>query len=296
MRAKLLNLLWVTLACLPGLVGTTPHAAAEAATHRDFLWHIQTPANTVFLLGSVHALRAEDYPLPPPYMDAYGEADAVVVETRTIGQAAADEVMRAIGQSRGGAPLDERLSPAELDRARELAEGLGYELAPLGRLDPWLAGMVVMQNELRKAGFEPQHGVDAFFQRRADADGKPVLTLESPSEQINMLRELPDALQSDFLLQALEEAANLGEELAELVEAWQAGDRETVRRLVRDELEPYPRLRERLVLERNRSWLPRIESFVGDDRDYLVIVGAAHLLGEQGVLALLREEGYRVSP
>lgn len=289
------RLFFAALALLPGLLGTAAPTAADPSSDGDFLWRIESPANTVYLLGSIHALRREDYPLPTAYGAAYSQAEAVVVETRTTGDAG-QQVRQALGDLKGGPPLEERLAPAQLRRARELAEELDYDLDRLGRLDPWLAGMVVMREELRKAGFDPRHGVDAFFQQRADADGKPVLTLESPAEQIHMLRQLPAGLQGDFLLRALQEAKALDQELSRLVTAWRAGDRKAVLRLVRDELKPFPDLRRRLVVERNRRWLPRIESFVGEERDYLVIVGAAHLLGEDGMLTLLRQRGYRVSP
>ena len=268
-------------------------ASAAEAGERHFLWEVAGRDNTVYLLGSIHALRAEDYPLAEPIERAFRQAEALVLEIR-IPEGGTGGSAALLGDP-GGAGLAGQLSDEQYRRARALAREQGIDLESLSGLDPWLAGLVIMQGALRRAGYQPGRGLDAHLQERAEAAGKPILTLETPRQQLRLFDDLPHEMQGEFLLQTLKEAADLAQTLDTLVRAWKAGRTAEVERLVLAEFRPYPGLHERLVVRRNRNWLARIEGFLDDDRDYLVVVGAAHMVGEQGLVALLRRRGYTVT-
>lgn len=267
-------------------------AAPAGAQDRHFLWEVEGTHNTVYLLGSIHALRPGDYPLAPAIREAFREAEAVVLEIRIpeggTGEAAA------LLAGRQGPGLADQLTAGQYRRARKLARKQGIELDDLSRLDPWLAGLVIMQGALRRAGYDPRHGLDAHFQRRARKAGKPLLALETPRDQLRLFDELPRTMQGKFLLRTLEQASDLEAQLDPLVGAWKAGRVGRVKRLVLAEFEPFPGLYERLVAQRNRNWLPQIEGLLDDRRDYLVVVGAAHMVGKQGLVRMLRQRGYAV--
>ena len=270
--------------------------AATAAAHADgrhFLWQVAGERNTVYLLGSIHALRASDYPLAEPIQRAYRHAEALVLEIRLPDDGGQE--MAAQMAAEAGPGLAEQLGQGQYRQAQKLARKQGVDLDSLSHLDPWLAGLVVMQGALARAGYQPGQGLDAHFQGRAQANGKPILSLETPADQLRLFDDLPREMQGDFLLRALEEAGNLADSLDGLVAAWKAGRVAKVKRLVLAEFRPYPGLYDRLVVQRNRNWLPQIESFLDDRRDYLVVVGAAHMVGEQGLVAMLRRRGHRVS-
>lgn len=276
---------------LPGLLLAA--SAIAQGGDRHFLWQVTGERNTVYLLGSIHALRPGDYPLAKPIRRAYHRAEALVLEIRLPddgGRALAGDLAAADGPG-----LAEQLSPRQYRKARKLARKQGIDLDSLSRLDPWLAGLTIMQGALARAGYQPGQGLDAHFQGRAQADGKPILSLETPADQLRLFDDLPREMQGDFLLRTLKEARNLGAALDELVAAWKAGRVAAVERLVLAEFKPYPGLYERLVVQRNRNWLPQIESFLDDRRDYLVVVGAAHMVGKQGLVSMLRRRGYPVA-
>jgi hypothetical protein len=268
------------------------HGAHSAKAGEHFLWRVAGETNSVYLLGSIHALRPSDYPLADVIGEAFRDAEALVLEIR-LPPGGTGTVAAAMGGTPGTRLVDQ-LSPEQYRRARELARAQGIDLASLSDLDPWLAGLVIMQGSLRRAGYRPGTGIDAHFQRKAVAAGKPILSLETARDQLQLFDALPREMQGDFLIRTLQEAAGLEDSLAKLVTAWKAGDVATVRDLVLAEFEPYPDLYERLVVQRNRNWLPQLESFLDDRRDYLVVVGAAHMLGEQGLVRMLERRGYHV--
>lgn len=268
-------------------------SAVVQAADRHFLWQVEGPESTVHLLGSIHALRPDDYPLATPIRAAFRDADAVVLEARLP---AGGDGGAMPGQEPGkGEGLAEQLSEQQYHRAQELARRHDIDLDRLSGLEPWLAAMVITQGAMQRAGYRPGHGLDRHIQRRAEEADKPILTLETPREQLRLLDNLPPELQGAFLLKALQELDDLGTRLDELVRAWKVGRADEVKRLAVAEVADYPQLYERLMVRRNRDWLVRIEDFAEDGRDYLVVVGAGHLVGEEGLVALLRERGHTVT-
>ncbi len=281
---------WARALALTLLLGLIPPAAAQ----NGFLWEVSGQRNTVYLLGSIHALKADADPFGPAIESAFREAEVVVLEvsTTTTGRS---EAIREMLTEDGGPTLQQALSREQLRRARDLGQELGIDLEQLDRMAPWVLALVVTRKAMLEAGFHPSQGVDARIEERAREAGKRVLTLETIREQLAIFQGLSPQAQGEYLLQALEEADRIGAKLGRLAEAWQEGDAQAVQRSVTEELQEIPELRERMLTQRNQRWLPRIRKYLSHDRDYLVVVGAAHLLGEQGLVQQLRESGHLVS-
>jgi len=281
---------WARALALTLLLGLVSDATAQ----NGFLWEVAGDRNTVYLLGSIHALKADADPFGPAVESAFGEAEVVVLEISTTATGRS-ETLREMLTERGGPTLQEALSKEQVRRAQDLGQDLGIDLEQLDRVAPWALALVVTRKAMLEAGFHPSQGVDARIEARAREAGKPVLTLETIREQLAIFQGLSPQVQGEYLLQALEEADQVGAKLERLAEAWQKGDAQAIQRSVTEELQEIPELRERLLTQRNQRWLPRIRSYLSDKRDYLVVVGAAHLLGEQGLVELLRDSGRSVS-
>ena len=127
--------------------------------------------------------------------------------------------------------------------------------------------------------------------QRAQADHKPVIALETIAEQLGYFAHLSREQQRQFLRATLEGLDTERSDMGELVSAWQSGDTGQLERLMHKDAQESPELFRLLTTERNRRWLPKITALLDDNHDYLVIVGAMHLIGDDGIVQLLRRQG-----
>jgi len=171
----------------------------------------------------------------------------------------------------------------------------GVDLEPLDPFAPWFVATLLLQVELAKRGFLPELGIEHQLAGRAIADGKPIQGLETAEDQFAVLAGLSLPEQKRFLLMTLEESADLDEQIADLLGAWRSGDTAALGRALSDEFESFPELYRPLTEDRNRAWIDDLVELLDDRDDYLVVVGALHLVGRNSVVDLLRQRGYTVT-
>jgi uncharacterized protein len=268
-------------------------SSAHADSDHHTLWRIQGRHNTVFLLGSIHVLRDRDYPLPPALMDAYAQSKAVVMEidlNEMDSQGLQQEMLEAATLPEGKT-LHDMLGAARYDRARNLAQQVGVDLAMFDQFAPWFVAEAVSQMQLMQLGFAPTSGVEMYFMDKARADNKATGGLESAHDQIELFESMSDERQADYLVSSLEEAKSLPSEVDAMVGAWRRGDTGWFASQLEHEFGRDPRLFQSVLAARNRKWLPKIEALLGEDKNYLVIVGAGHLVGHDSVIELLKRDG-----
>lgn len=274
-------------------------AAWPAAADRAALWSVQGERNTVYLFGSIHVLRAGDVGLPRAAEDAYEDAEQLVMEIDMDDPAMADPMAMAVQmQSYARLPPGQSLATVlgdDYERVAAKLEEAGLDPALMDGFAPWLVGMLLLQVEIAKRGFDPAHGIEQQVSERAIRDGKPILGLETPADQFAVLAGLSLANQKRFLLMTLEEAEHADARLDRLLTAWRTGDTATLANVLAAEFEAFPELYRPLTEDRNRAWAERIVALLDDRDDYLVVVGALHLVGRNSVVDLLRERGYRVT-
>lgn len=266
---------------------------ARGAESRHFLWEVRGAHNTVYLLGSIHVLRATDYPLAAPLLAAYDRSQAIVMEIDLddldVGRLQADVLASAL--LRQGSSLPRVMGAQAYARARTDAGRLHVDLSTYDRYAPWFVAQAITELQLAQLGFQSQSGIETYFLARARADHKPVSGLETVADQLAVLARMPVELQTDYLLSSLADAAELPAQLDAMVGAWQHGDSRWFRAEIAHEFGSEPRLYDSLLAGRNRRWLPKIEALLHDTRDYLVIVGTGHLVGPRSVIDLLRRDG-----
>jgi uncharacterized protein YbaP (TraB family) len=274
-------------------------AVPADARDRHTLWTVEGEHNTVYLLGSIHVLRAGDEGLPAAAEDAYDDAEQLVMEIDLDDVTAGDPVallgaMQRMALLPEGDSLREVLG-ADYDTINERTRGAGLDLALLDRFAPWFVAVTLLQLELAKRGFSPELGVEQLLATRAVADGKPIQGLETAEQQFAVLAGLPMPMQKRFLVMTLEDAAGLDAEIDELMQAWREGDSDALARLLSEEFDEFPELYKPLTEDRNRAWLGQLVELLDDRDDYLVVVGALHLVGRNSVVDLLRQRGYEVT-
>jgi uncharacterized protein len=280
-------LCWVALLCSALCV----YARADTPLHS--LWELHGKHNTVYLLGSIHVLRPSDYPLSPAVLDAYRNAKSLMMEIN-LEEINSDQLqaeMLASAMLRDGKTLPAIMGQTRYAHAETLAHEVGLELSTFDEFAPWFAAEAISQMQLAQMGFAAQSGVEMYFSDRARTDGKAIAGLETLHDQIALFENLSMDAQAEYLLSSLEQAHDLPKEVGEMVQAWQRGDMGWFENQLKSELGRDPVLYQSLLVSRNRKWIARIEGLLNDDKNYLVIVGTAHLVGRDSVIALLKKDG-----
>jgi uncharacterized protein YbaP (TraB family) len=270
--------------------------ALAGAQDKHCLWKVVSPVNTVYLLGSIHLMKPEHYPLDPALDAAYAQSRHVVTEV-DLDSLRLKEVLQTVtaaGMYTDGTSLPEHISSETYGMIRKTAEKLGFNPQVLHLFRPWLTSVTLVTLHLQTLGFSPDYGIDQYFYRKAKADNKGRSALETIGFQTDLLASMPDTMQEDMLRQTMEDMDLIAQLFDDVYTAWKTGDGEGMDRLLSESYAEYPEIYERLFLARNRAWVPRIEQYLGKSEPCLIIVGAGHLIGEEGVVALLRARGYRV--
>ncbi len=268
-------------------------AIANADGHPLPMWQINGTSNRIYLLGSVHLLREQDHPLPAAIEAAYEDADTLIMELDMddIDPVATQALINDLGMIKGGGTLSELMGADLYAEAAKIADEISIPLAMLSSTEPWLAAINIEQLILMRIGFDPQFGVESFLMSKAAIDHKEILGLETIEEQLGFLDRMSLDAQRSLLMQTLTESGDMENMMDELVAAWRHGDIEYLEENMLAEMQDYPELYEALVVARNRNWTKQIEALLSHDQDYLIIVGALHLIGEDGVPSMLRELG-----
>jgi len=268
-------------------------AAVRADGELHALWELHGKHNTVYILGSIHELRASDYPLAPAVLNAYGNARAIFMEVnlQEIDSQQMQTELLASARLPEGKTLSSIMGKQRYERAAALAREVGVDIGIFEGFAPWFAAESISQLQLQQLGFQPESGVEMFFLDHARSDGKPVAGLETVHEQIALFNALSTDEQADYLVSSLEEAHALPKEVDDMVRAWQHGDTAWLADQLKSELGRDPVLYQSLLVARNRKWVPKIEALLNDDKNYLVIVGTGHLVGQGSVIELLKKDG-----
>jgi len=145
-----------------------------------------------------------------------------------------------------------------------------------------------------KAGFDPQLGLDMHFYEQAKQDNKAVQGLETVEYQLARFDEMPLELQDHLLAETLKELDTEQASMSKLIEAWRTGNAPAVEKIVLKDLQQEPQLYQRLLVERNKNWMPKLEALFARRSRALVVVGAAHLVGPDGLLAMLKAKGFKI--
>ena len=258
------------------------------------VWALHGAHNTVYLAGSVHLLKKEDVSLPPAIEHAYASAKALVMEVDIdeLDSPAAQALVLQKGMFADGSTLRDSLGNARYDRVAAEAARLGLPIEGLQQFEPWAVALTLTQLEYVQLGFDPDEGVERQLGRRAHADGKQIQGLETIEQQINILASLSKDDQAAFLEQTVMDMHDADRDTQDILAAWRSGNSAKLAALMSEDFQSYPNLYHALVTDRNRRWLPQIESLLKARQNYLVIVGALHLVGDGGLLQLVRAEGF----
>ena len=260
-----------------------PRSAGAASC----VWKVTAPGGgTIYLGGSIHALRNSDYPLPAAYNRAFDASSRVVFENDPkAGSKEAKELLRA-GTYPKGDTLKNHVDPRTYAYIRRFFALVNVPETEFAKYRPWLLNVM-----LSSPSYESwQLGVERYLTRRAAAKSKPVSGLESTKEHNAFFVDMTDRESEALLLILFINAAREGPG-ANMITAWRRGDVDTLNRILRESFQDFPSLARRLIDARNQNWIPKIDGYLRSGQTYFVVVGAGHMGGPNGLLALLKARG-----
>jgi uncharacterized protein YbaP (TraB family) len=266
----------------------------RAAGDRLLFWETTTPDSTVYLLGSMHLATSDIYPLRDLIMQAYKRSDKLVVELNMTGanQRVIQQRMLERGTYAGDRSLRDELSPETWRELSQRLESNGLSPRLMLSMKPGLVVTTLSTVEMMKLGLSPEQGIDRYFLEKARPK-KPVLELETVDRQLDAVLDVPAP--ELMVRQSLDQLDDLESMMDQMVGSWKRGDAAALNKLViEDELAKHPEYRElheRLFDERNREMAEKILAMQRDGGTYFVVVGAGHLVGKEGIIALLERRG-----
>ncbi|MCZ6584796.1 MAG: TraB/GumN family protein [Gammaproteobacteria bacterium] len=260
-------------------------------------WHVNGEHGELWLLGSIHYLREQDYPLPPRIDELYRQADTLVMELDLddLDLSAVQANFMEVGVLPASTTLRTVLAPRVYDLTESRAADLGMPLMLLEHLEPWLVALTLMDLGMNRLGYRASQGLEQYLLRRSVADGKEILGLESLGDQISIFDSLSWADQEALLLHTLTDLQAPEAAMSKLVADWRDGNLDELALELTVDFEEFPELRTAIVSARNQRWAVKLEELLRSNGRYLVVVGALHLVGEDSVIELLSARGLDVT-
>jgi uncharacterized protein len=286
---------------LCALLAVAAPVLAKPAADAPFLWHLHVTGDAGavrhHLIGSVHLLPESAQPLPAAHLRAYAAAQRVVFETdlEAIASEGLQSRMLAAATQVGDGGLRAEIAAPLYRRLQQRLPQMQLQPTLCDTVRAWFCALTLELTAFLRAGFEPALGIDPQLHARARRDGKPVVWLEAPEQQLELFTQMPEGLGEQFLASALDGLDDEALSPQRLLDAWRANDRahlaEQVERMRRD----HPQAHARLLIERNHAWLAPLDTWLRDGTPTLIVVGAAHLVGADSLIELLRGRGYVVA-
>jgi len=280
---------------LVSLVASSQDVLSQS--QKNFLWRVGSGTNTVYLMGSLHFFRKEIYPLNKRIENAFDQANILVVEAN-VNDITKIDIQKLVDSALylDLETLEKHVSTETYELIKKELGRLGLPLEMINRQKPWFLALVLESLELLRLGFDPNYGIDKYFLSKAEGK-KKILELESLDYQISLLSNFSDKDQELFLLYTLRDLNILEQELGRLTQAWISGDTKNMESILTRSISEDKGLSpifEKLIYERNKKMVSKIEDFLRTKEIYFVIVGAGHLVGDQGVIEILKGKGYIV--
>ncbi len=290
--------LFQTLLLTASLVAMLPPwAAANEITKRPPIWEISDDDSSVFVAGSVHLLREKDMPIPPVFDKVYAASDEIVFEIDMAAMTDPSIAMKmlALGALPVGESLSDHFSEETMGKLRDYLSERNLPTGMFDRLSPGMVYLTLSSLEATRNGARPDLGLETQFFKKSREDEKPSRGLETPEYQMSRFNELEVAELENLISESLDDLDQAAEQLDKIITAWKTGDSALITELLLEQMEVGSAVREVLLTQRNKNWVPSIEESLAGEGTVLFLVGAAHLVGDDSVIDLLKEKGHAVT-
>jgi uncharacterized protein YbaP (TraB family) len=271
-------------------------ASAPAAT-RNFLWTISAPgAPPSYLMGSLHVLTPAYYPLNPRIQAAFASAKVLITEADIDQVSDPATMLGLMGKAllTDGRTLDQVIDPALYKQVVERADKAGIPQAAVQRMKPWMVALALTAPVLQAAGFKAEHGVDRHFYERAKSGAMERRALETVAFQFDRMDQMTANEQEALLRSTIDDLDTQTNNVKAIADAWARGDTAAIEGLLLDGMKESPALYKRMLVDRNANWVSAVDTCIREKTSCFVVVGAAHLVGPDSLVAMLQKRGHKV--
>lgn len=269
-----------------------PHLAYAETS----LWRVSKGNNQIYIGGTVHLLGKSDYPLPDEFEQAFREIDLLVLEADLDALSkpkAQAQLVRSLMYS-NGTTLKDKIKPKTFKALERYCKANDLTITAMQKMKPAMVVLSLTMIELKRLGLADA-GVDQFFLEKAKSKGKKITGLETAEAQINTLENMGKGYENELILSTIKELKKTPEFMDEMKKAWRTGNLADLEQVgIKTMRAEFPELNKSLLTNRNNAWLPKIKAMLGTPERELILVGALHLAGEEGVLAQLKKQGFVV--
>ena len=271
-------------------------SSINTAFSQSSVWKIEGENSTMYIGGTIHVLREQDYPLPIEFEKALSEADELVFETEIdkINDPEFAKKMLSQISYKDGKTLKSELSEKAYNSLSEELNKLNLTIENLEQFKPIMATLSLTLVGLKKLGVK-EDGVDKYYNERAKLKNKKIGFLESIDFQLNLITTMGDGRESEFVLSSLKDNENMEKGFLKMISSWKKGKTSTFEKLISDMEKDYPEIYKSMLVDRNNNWLPKLQAYLADKKTEFILVGNLHLHGEKGILSLLKAKGYKIS-
>lgn len=269
-------------------------AAPQTATRKAMFWKVTSPTSVTWLLGSVHLGSKDMYPLAKEIEDAFESSTAVLVEAdaRKIDMAKIQASLFAKGLYQAPDSLWEHITPDTRKKLEAFCEKFQFPCVNLAPLKPWVVSLTIATVPMMKAGMDPKLGIDLYFLNRSDK--KRVVEIESADMQMDLISGFSDEDQDKLLAASAEEGLQMEDKTQRIREVWSSGDTVRLEAITRESTKTPEKITRAILQDRNPHMADVAEQFLKGKETTFLIVGAAHMVGKEGIVALLQQRGYKV--
>jgi uncharacterized protein YbaP (TraB family) len=271
-------------------------ALSAAEDDAPFLWKVQGGGTTHYLLGSMHLMPGSAYPLPASIEHAYAQTRGLILETDPAALEAPELQARMVDAGVTGRGLVREIDAALYARVRKQAEASDLPASVCDRFRAWFCALSLTLYEFQRAGMEPKFGIDQHFYRRAMADHRPVSWLEEADTQFRLFSNMDAKMSAQFLASSLDDLSEAQWSPEALMQVWRRNDSPALATLLASTKIEFPQTYARLLADRNRAWIHTLVERLQGRTPQLVVVGAAHLVGPDSVVAMLKSHGLSAQP
>lgn len=259
------------------------------------IWKISKNGKTLYLGGSIHLLRESDYPLPKEYDSAFVESDKIVFETdiEKLEDPAFAQSFIAEGTFKDGKNLHNVLTKKNYEKLKKECAKVSLPLDMMTNFKPSIIILTLTTMKFQTMGLSAE-GIDKYYHLKGKEANKSFDFLETVDEQKNVLLKMGEGNENNYVKHSIKSFDDIETDFDAMVSDWRNGNTTIMNKQLKETKADYPAIYQSLLVQRNNNWMPKIQQYLTDKQIEFVIVGALHLHGKEGLLALLKAKGYTV--